>query len=62
MHGIADYTNTASSLVLVKLNDMSSIDTYIMYNHKSGVNDGTVEAKNLMTVTRTGGEGSRSAV
>jgi hypothetical protein len=57
LHGIADYNNTDSSLVLVKLNGPSADDMYITYNRKSGVNNGTREAGNLVTVTRAGAEG-----
>ena len=61
LYGIADYNNTASSFVLVKLDDTSANDTFITYNRKSGINNGTMEAGNSVTVTRAGGEGIRYA-
>jgi hypothetical protein len=61
LYGIADYNNTASSFVLVKIDDTSAIDTFITYNRKSGINNGTMEAGNSVTVTRAGGEGTRYA-
>ena len=44
MYGIADYNNMASSFGLVKLDDTSADDTFITYNRKSGINNGTMEA------------------
>ena len=61
LYGIADYNNTASSFVLVKIDDTSANDIFITYNRKIGINNGTVEAGNRVTVTRAGGEGTKYA-
>ncbi len=61
LYGIADYNNTASLCVLVKINDISANDIFITYNRKRGINNGTMESGNQVTVTRAGGEGTRYA-
>lgn len=57
VYGIADYTNAASSVVLVKIDDLSDVDFYIAFNRQIGINSETGEAENLVTVVRAPGEG-----
>ncbi|KAL3796919.1 hypothetical protein ACHAW5_005399 [Stephanodiscus triporus] len=61
LHGIADYNNAASSYVLFKINDSSATDIYVAYNRKKGINSGTVEAGDQVTITQAGGEGTSYA-
>jgi hypothetical protein len=56
--GIADYSDFNINTVLVKLNTGSSIDYYVNFNRKSGINSGTVEGGNQVTVVTQGGEGT----
>ena len=52
LYGIADYANPAAAVVLVKINDpSSSTDRYVTFNRRFGINSGTVEAGNQVTVT-----------
>jgi len=55
--GIADYS-PSSAPVLVKLNTATSTDYYVNFNRKTGINSGTVEAGNQVTVVEQGGEGT----
>ncbi len=57
LYGIADYSNPASSVVLVKIDDSSSTDIYVAFNRKIGINSNTQEAVNQVTVVSAGGEG-----
>ncbi len=57
LYGIVDYNNTALSFVLFKINDASATDLYVTYNCQSGINLGTQEGGNQVTITRAGGEG-----
>ena len=61
LYGIADYNNVASSFVLFKINDSSATDIYVAYNRKSGINSGTQEAGNQVTITQAGGKGTSYA-
>ena len=58
VYGIADYGNAASSTVLVKIDDASATDYYVAFNRQIGINSGTQEAGNQVTVVKAGGEGS----
>lgn len=58
LFGIADFGNAASSTVLLKINDLSSTDYYVAFNRQTGINSGTQEAGNQVTVTRQGAEGT----
>ena len=58
LFGIADFGNAASSTVLLKINDLSSTDYYVAFNRQIGINSGTGEAGNQVTVTRQGAEGT----
>jgi hypothetical protein len=58
VYGISDFGNAASSTVLLKINDFSSTDYYVAFNRQSGINAGTLEARNQVTVTRQGAEGA----
>ena len=59
VHGISDFGNAASSTVILKINDLSSTDYYVAFNRQSGINSGTREYGNQVTVTRHGAEGTR---
>ena len=61
LFGIADFGNAASSTVLLKINDSSSTDYYVAFNRQIGINSGTMEAGNQVTVTRQGAEGTSYA-
>jgi hypothetical protein len=61
VYGIADYGNAASSTVLVKIDDASATDYYVTFNRQSGINSGTVEAGNQVTIVQAGGEGTSYA-
>ncbi|KAL3762703.1 hypothetical protein ACHAWU_001648 [Discostella pseudostelligera] len=61
VYGIADYGSAASSTVLVKIDDASATDYYVAFNRKIGINSGTQEAGNQVTVVKAGGEGSSYA-
>ncbi len=61
MYGISDYDNAAASTVLVKIEDASATDFYVAFNRQSGINSGTQEAGNLVTVVQAGGEGNSYA-
>ena len=61
LFGIADFGNAASSTVLLKINDLSSTDYYVAFNRQTGINSGTMEAGNQVTVTRQGAEGTSHA-
>ena len=56
--GISDFGSTALSTVLLKMNDLSSTDYYVAFNRQSVINSGTMEARNQVTVTRQGNEGT----
>ena len=57
VYGVADYGNPDSSIVLVKIIDSSSTDIYVTYNRQIGINVGTQEAIDQVTVTRADGDG-----
>jgi hypothetical protein len=59
--GIADYSDS-NNIVLVKLNTGISKDYYVNFNRKSGINSGTREAGNQVTVVRAKGEGTGYAL
>lgn len=61
LHGVASYN--AASTVLVKIDDPSgSTSHFVNFNGRTGINSGTVEAGNQVTVTRTSsGEGNSYA-
>ena len=47
--------------MLLKINDLSSTDYYVAFNRQTGINSGTMEAGNQVTVTRQGAEGTSHA-
>ena len=51
LHGIANYDDASASMVLIKIEGNSGNDHYIAYNRKDGINSGTVEGGNTVTVT-----------
>jgi hypothetical protein len=57
LYGIADFSNAASTVVLAKIDDASATDYFVTFNRQTGVNSGTQEAGNQVTVTTTGNEG-----
>ena len=61
VYGIADYSNVASSVVLVKIDDASATDYFVTFNRQSGINSGTQEGGNQVTVVQAGGEGTSYA-
>jgi hypothetical protein len=54
--GITDYSNS-NDIVLVKLNTRTSTDYYVNFNRRSGINVGTLEGGNQVTVVKARGEG-----
>ena len=52
LYGIVDYANAAAQTVLVRINDANSVNYYVTFNRKFGINSGTKEAGNQVTVTR----------
>lgn len=58
LYGIADFGDTASSIVLLKITGSTDADFYVTFNRQSGINSGTGEAENLVTVVTTEGEGA----
>lgn len=61
VYGIADYGTIAASTVLVKIDDASATDYFVNFNRQTGINSGTQEAGNLVTVVQAGGEGNSYA-
>jgi len=61
LYGISDYGNAASSKVLVKIDDASDTDYYVAFNRMIGINSGTQEAGNQVTIVKAGGEGNSYA-
>ena len=61
VYGIADYGTIAASTVLVKIDDASATDFFVNFNRRTGINSGTQEAGNLVTVVQAGGEGNSYA-
>jgi hypothetical protein len=64
LHGIAEYDqNDPDRTVLIKLNDSRSgqPDYFINFNRKTGINSGTVEGGNQVTITSAGEEGEAYA-
>ncbi len=59
LSGIADYSDTPNK-VLVKINK-SGDDLFIAFNAKKGINSGTQEAGNQVTVVEAGGGGTSYA-
>ncbi|KAL3760779.1 hypothetical protein ACHAWU_007845 [Discostella pseudostelligera] len=57
LYGIADFSNAASTVVLAKIDDASATDYFVTFNRQTGMNSGTQEAGNLVTITTTGNEG-----
>jgi hypothetical protein len=55
--GIADYS-VSDHTVLVKLDTGSSTNYYVTYNWRSGINSGTQEAGNQVTVVKQGDDGT----
>jgi hypothetical protein len=51
--GIADYSDS-NNIVLVKLNTGKSTDYYVNFNRRTGINSGTVEGGNQVTVVKAG--------
>eukprot|EP00571_Detonula_confervacea_P016393 CAMPEP_0172302430 /NCGR_PEP_ID=MMETSP1058-20130122/4128_1 /TAXON_ID=83371 /ORGANISM="Detonula confervacea, Strain CCMP 353" /LENGTH=626 /DNA_ID=CAMNT_0013012899 /DNA_START=109 /DNA_END=1989 /DNA_ORIENTATION=+ len=58
VYGISDYSEGVAQVVLVKINDSSATDFYVNFNRKNGINSGTVEGGNQVTVVRQGNEGT----
>ena len=57
LYGIADFENPHAQNVLVKINDPGFTDYYVTFNRKAGINNGTREGADLVTVTRSSLEG-----
>jgi hypothetical protein len=57
--GQSDYdANNNNQIILVKMNRSAGRDLFLMYNKKTGINSGTVEGGNLVTVVEANGEGT----
>jgi hypothetical protein len=62
IYGVADFSNAASSVVLVKINDnLSDVDFYVAFNRQSGMNSETQDGENQVMVTQQAGEGTSYA-
>merc|ERR1719221_2379755 len=60
--GVADYSNGQNDqTVIVRVDDPSADDYFITYNRKAGINSGTVEGGNTVTVQRQGANGGSYA-
>jgi len=58
VYGVADYSNGQNDqTVIVRINDPSVDDYFVTYNRKTGINSGTVEGGDTVTVTRQGANG-----
>jgi len=58
VYGIADYSNGQNGQsVIVRVDDPSADDYFVTYNRKTGINSGTVEGGDTVTVTRQGANG-----
>ena len=57
VYGVAGYGDPNSEFVLVKINNSTDIDYFVTFNWVSGINIGTNEAPNQVTVTSAGEEG-----
>ena len=57
LYGIADFENPHAQNVLVKINDPGFTDYYVTFNRKAGINNGTREAADQVTVTRSSLDG-----
>lgn len=59
LYGIADYGNSLAKTVLIKLDASNSARSFfIAYNRAVGINSGTREAANQVTINYLNGEGS----
>merc|ERR1719221_1338005 len=62
VYGVADYSNGQNDqTVIVRVDDPSADDYFITYNRKAGINSGTVEGGNTVTVQRQGANGGSYA-
>merc|ERR1711971_566717 len=62
VYGVADYSNGQNDqTVIVRVDDPSADDYFITYNRKTGINSGTVEGGNTVTVQRQGANGASYA-
>lgn len=63
LHGVATYNAAGATTVLVKIDDpQGSTSHFVNFNARTGINSGTQEAGNQVTVTRTSsGEGNSYA-
>merc|ERR1712176_533833 len=62
VYGVADYSNGQNDqTVIVRVDDPSADDYFIAYNRKTGINSGTVEGGNTVTVQRQGANGASYA-
>jgi hypothetical protein len=55
--GQSDYDVNSDQTILVKMNRSSGRDLFLMYNKKTGINSGTVEGGDLVTVVEADAEG-----
>jgi len=56
--GQSDYNVNTNQIMLVKMNRSAGRDLFLMYNKKTGINSGTVEGGNLVTIVEADGEGT----
>ena len=55
--GIADYDNTATNTVIVKIESETELDYYVNFNQKAGINSGTLEGGDQVLITSQAAEG-----
>ena len=54
VYGIASYGDTNANNVIIKV-ESGTTDYYVTFNYRAGINSGTKEAVNQVTVTKTTG-------
>jgi hypothetical protein len=56
--GQSDYNVNNNQIILVKMNRSTGRDLFLMYNKKTGINSGTMEGGDQVTVVEADGEGT----
>ena len=56
--GQSDYDVNTNQIILVKMNRSTGRDLFLMYNKKTGINSGTMEGGDQVTVVEADGEGT----
>lgn len=55
--GVAEYPLAGDNSVLLKLETNTTIDYYVGFNRKIGINNGTMEGQDMVLITEQGGDG-----